>query len=190
MLPPDFGKNPHSARSAALRPHIRSSVTGKTVGAYSSSFRSAARGLPSPRRKRKLSPTVSSLMPQPRVLLPVIAFQISLLSYHIRTHLSTVFCKMRVCGSAERRLPRRKYTACKDSPAKSQYVHAACGRHSLRSAMTGSFFAAALAGISPETRVRTTETHTIARARYQGRAASPAIPVSGVRIRLMMIWKR
>ncbi len=61
--------------------------------------------------------------------------------------------------------------------------------HSLRRAMTGSFFAAALAGMSPEIRVRMTEMTTMTAAPTTGRAASPEIPVSGVRIRLATICK-
>ncbi len=56
--------------------------------------------------------------------------------------------------------------------------------YSVRSAMTGSFFAAAEAGISPEIRVSITLTSTITSADDTGSAASPAIPVRGCKMQL------
>lgn len=49
--------------------------------------------------------------------------------------------------------------------------------YSVRSAMTGSFFAAADAGMSPEMSVSATETHTMMNAVSGCRAAMPEMPV-------------
>ena len=50
--------------------------------------------------------------------------------------------------------------------------------YSVRSAMTGSFFAAACAGMSPEMSVSATLTHTMMKAVSGGSVAMPAIPDS------------
>ena len=57
--------------------------------------------------------------------------------------------------------------------------------YSVLSAITGSFFAATLAGISPEISVSTTLTVTMTSAATGESAASPAIPVSTFIIRLI-----
>ena len=49
--------------------------------------------------------------------------------------------------------------------------------YSVRSAMTGSFFAADCAGMSPEMSVKTTLTHTMMNAVETGSVAMPAMPV-------------
>ena len=57
--------------------------------------------------------------------------------------------------------------------------------YSVRRAMTGSFLAADCAGMSPETSVRATLTHTMTIADVTGSDAMPAMPVSPSRMRLM-----
>ena len=57
--------------------------------------------------------------------------------------------------------------------------------YSVRNAITGSFFAAAEAGINPETSVSNTLISTITSADVTGSAASPAIPVSENKIALI-----
>ena len=53
-----------------------------------------------------------------------------------------------------------------------------CKDYSVRRAMTGSFFAADCAGMSPETSVSTTLTSTMMNAVPTGSAAMPAMPAS------------
>ena len=58
--------------------------------------------------------------------------------------------------------------------------------YSVRSAITGSFRAAACAGMSPEMRVSATLTHTMIKAVSGGSDAMPAIPESEKMIALMI----
>ena len=62
--------------------------------------------------------------------------------------------------------------------------------YSVLRAITGSFLAAAEAGIRPDTRVSATLTQTIIIACHMGSAARPEMPVSGVRIRLIIPCNR
>lgn len=56
--------------------------------------------------------------------------------------------------------------------------------YSVRSATTGSFLAAALEGNNPDSSVKTTLTHTIITASYQGKTAMAAIALTELTIRL------
>ena len=62
--------------------------------------------------------------------------------------------------------------------------------YSVRRAITGSFFAAACAGIKPETSVSKIETHTMIKAVNGGSAAMFAMPVSDKIIMLITIDMR
>lgn len=62
--------------------------------------------------------------------------------------------------------------------------------YSVRSAITGSFFAALFAGIKPLIKVSATLIATIISADVNGRAANFAIPVSGPKIALMPSERR